>query len=90
MCLNSDSGNPCLGTELISAAWVPAKMLMSQVKERLSLSCASGRAKREVAFEFDLNTLEGFGEEVGKRLHFWQEDQHRQRHGGAGCIEAGK
>lgn len=45
-------------------------MLMSQAKERLSLSCGSERAKREVAFEFKLNTLEGFGEEVGKRLHF--------------------
>lgn len=31
----------------------------------MTLSCGSERAKREMAFEFDLNTSEGFGEEVG-------------------------
>lgn len=43
---------------------------MGQVKERLPLCCGSQRAKREMAFEFDLNTSEGFGEEVGDRLYF--------------------
>lgn len=47
------------------------KMLMSQVKESLSLSCGSGRAMREVSFEFDFHISEGFGEEAGERLHFW-------------------
>lgn len=59
---------------------------MSQARESLS-SCGFGRATREVAFEFDLNILQGFGEEVEGRLHFQQEDQHRQKHGGPGCVE---
>lgn len=49
-------------------------MLMSQAKESMS-SCVSGRAMREVAFEFNLNLLQGFGEEVEERLHFGQEDR---------------
>lgn len=43
-----------------------------------------------MVFEVDLNILEGFGDEVGERLHFWQEDQQRQRRGDVGRVEIGE
>lgn len=41
-------------------------MLMSQVKERSSLSCGSGRVKREVAFELILILWRALEKRLGK------------------------
>lgn len=89
----SNSGNLSLGNEIISAAgcWPQRqKLLMSQMKERLTLSCGSERPRGRWHLSLILTLQRALGKRLGTGcISDRGTSIGKGGHGDAGCIEFG-